>query len=118
MAERSLSSLSIPPHHVLEILLILVAKILHEFRVGSQMMVLFEGPGLGVDLGVVDGVLDLQMSKIATPEAFDDVETVAVRAAAGKNRVTGIEASCVDDQRVAVPSSDGIPPPCGVWLFR
>lgn len=44
------------------------------------MVVLLEGPGLGVDFGIIYRVLDLQMPEIPAPEAFDKVEGIAVGA--------------------------------------
>ena len=57
------------------------------------------------------------MAKVPTPEAFNNVEGVAVRAAAGKNRVGVIEACSIDYQRVAVPFSDGVSVISGLLQF-
>jgi len=55
-------------------MLIMRAYRLLEFRL--------HGPRFGVNLRVVYGGLDLQMPKVPATEAFDNVERVAVRAAA------------------------------------
>src|SRR6516165_2719046 len=82
------------------------------------MVMLLNSPWLGVDFGVVDGVLDLQMPEIGTPEAFNDVEGIAVRATAAGKIGPIVEAICIDYQRVAVPFSDGVSPPGGIGIFR
>src|SRR5215831_20508971 len=110
-------TLSIRAHQVLQILLILVANVLQEIRVKKQVVVLRNGPGLGVNLGVVYGELDLQMSEIRAPEAFDNMKGIAVRTAAGKNPLVIIEARRIDNQRVAVPFSDGVSRPGGIGIF-
>src|SRR5215813_13355409 len=94
-------TLSIRAHQVLQILLILAANVLQEIRVKKQVVVLLNGPGLGVNLRVVYGELDLQMSEIRAPEAFDNMKGIAVRTAAGKNPLVIIEARRIDNQRVA-----------------
>src|SRR3954467_13586623 len=96
----SSSFASSPAHHVLQILLILVAHIFKELCVRNQVSVPLEAPWPGVDPRVVYRELDLQMAKVPAPEAFNNVEGVAVRAAAGKNRVGIIEACRIDYQRV------------------
>src|SRR5262249_53646374 len=81
------------------------------------MVVLLYSPRFGIDFRVVYGVLDLQMAEIGTPEAFNDVEGIAVRAAAAGKIGSIVEAICINYQRVAVPFSDGVPPPRGIGIF-
>src|SRR5262249_22560029 len=106
IASRCPFDLSIGTHHVLQIPLILVANVLEELRVRSQVKFLLKAPWLGVNLRVIYRELDLQMPEIPSPEAFDNVERVAVRAASWKNGFLIVEARRVVYQRVAVPFSD------------
>src|SRR5215472_14519914 len=91
------SLLLVHPNHMLQILLILVANIFQELCVRNQVSVLLEAPWLGVDFRVDDRELDLQMAKVPPPEAFDNMESVAVRAVE-KNRFRVIEARGIDYQ--------------------
>ena len=72
-------------------------------------MALVDIPWLGVDFGVIDCVLDLQMVEIPAPVVFDDMEGFAVRATAWKNPLVIVEPRRIHYQRVAVPFSDGVP---------
>src|SRR5262245_39708157 len=78
------------------------------------MLALLDGKRLGVDPRVDDGVLDLQVPEVPSPEAFDDVEGVAVRAADNTSPI--VEPRRLDDQRVAVPLPDGITPERGIGI--
>src|SRR5215831_424890 len=74
---------------------------------------------LGIDFRIVNSDFVVQMAKIPAPEAFDNVEGVAVRAEAEarNNGFCLIEACRIDYQRVAVPSSDGVPRPGGIGIL-
>src|SRR5215831_12604921 len=86
------SLLLVHPNHMLQILLVLVANVFQELCVRNQVSVLLEAPRLGVDLRVDYRELNLQMAKVPPPEAFDDMESVAVKPAVGKNRFGVVEA--------------------------
>jgi hypothetical protein len=62
----------------MQILLVLVAEVLEEFRVGSQMEVLRNTPRLRVDLAIVDGVSNVQVSEVAARETLEDSQRVAM----------------------------------------
>jgi len=83
----------------MQILLVLVAEVLEEFRVGSQMEVLRNTPRLRVDLAIVDGVSNVQVSEVAARETLDDSQRVAMGSTERKSGP--VEARSIHDQRVA-----------------
>src|SRR5215471_8376103 len=78
------------------------------------MLVLPDRKRLGVDPGVDDGVLDLQVPEIQPPKAFDHMEGVAVNAADDTSAI--VEADRIDDQGVALPFADGVTPERGIGI--
>src|SRR5215469_10304860 len=80
-------------------------------------LVVLNRPGLGIHFRIVKSDFVVQMAKVPAPEAFDNMEGVAVRALARNDGFCVIEACRIDHQRVSVPSSDGVPRPGGIGIF-
>src|SRR5215469_6677245 len=82
-------------------------------------LVVLNRPALDIHLRIANSDFVVQMAKVPASEAFDNVEGVAVReeAEATNNGLRVIEACRIDYQRVAVPSSNGVPRPSGIGVF-
>src|SRR5215471_21679896 len=80
-------------------------------------LVVLNRPGLGILFRIVNIDFEVQMAKVPSPEVLDNVEGVAMRAAARNNDFRVIEACRINYQRVAVPFSNGVPRPGGIGIF-
>src|SRR5215831_19082700 len=80
-------------------------------------LVVLNRPGLGIHFRIVKSDFVVQMAKVPSPEALDNVEGIAVRAGARNNGFRVIEACRIHYQRVAVPFSNGVPRPGGTGIF-
>jgi len=65
---RLASSFLGPGIHVLYIFFIFQTDVLQQIRIGRVNLAHRDGPRLGVNLGIIDCDLDLQMSEVRTPE--------------------------------------------------
>src|SRR4029077_13763235 len=69
------------------------------------------GPGLGIDLGVLECDLDLQRIVVQAPEALHQVQSVAMRMAQRINPGRLVYRSRINHQRVAFILADRMPHP-------
>ena len=107
-------------------LLVLVADELDQLLVGHQPLIDAHRPWLRVRLGILDRQIDLQMAVSRPPDALGELGVAAVRAAVDVHPAvvgTIFRASKIvglDDERVPVPSPDGIaiPPRLRLTLRR
>ena len=63
----------------------------------------------GVGIWVVDGELDIEMSEVAPPEAFRDVQSVSRWMTGEVAPRLAIEAGCFDYQCIRVQPANGVP---------
>jgi hypothetical protein len=56
-----------------DIHVVFIANKFEQVRVGQQVCVLRDYPGLGIGFRIIDGDLNFQVAKIRAPQTFDDV---------------------------------------------
>src|SRR2546426_5308795 len=98
---------------MLQIAIVLVANGFHQFSVGQQTDLLGDRPWLGVGLGIIDRDLNFHVPKVFPPETFDHTQRFRCRLAGLIQPRFSVEASGVDDERIAVPLACRITEPRG-----
>src|SRR5215467_8993967 len=101
------------PDHVLKVLVVFAYPV-QEFSVWQVFPRNHHRPGLGVRLRVIDRYLDVQMTEIATTEALNDVQGVAVRMTGVIQPSLFVDASRIDYECVAIPFSNRVAEPRGI----
>src|SRR5665213_3255247 len=102
---------------VLRVFLVL-ADVLDQLRIGHDLELHGQAPGLGVGFGIVDRELDLHMAEVAAAEALDGAQRVAMRMAGVIEPTKIVEALGLDCQNVAVPAAHGVSEPRGTHVRR
>src|SRR5438105_6659763 len=98
---------------MLQVAIVFVANGFHQFSVGQQTDLLSDRPRLGVGFGIIDGDLNFHMPKVFPPETFEDMQRFRCGLAGLIEPGLSVEASGVDDERVAVPLACRITEPRG-----
>src|SRR5215467_2298785 len=91
-----------------EVLVVLIADVLEELGVRLIGQRLRDAPRLRVRLRVVDRHLDVHVAEILADEALGHAQLVGVGLAGVVEPSFVVETDGLDDQRVAIPVSDGI----------
>src|SRR5260370_28720507 len=73
---------------------------------------------LAVDFGIVDRDLDIHMAEIPSPEPLGDAQDLAVGMPEQIERAERNQSYRLDDQRVALPFSNGVPEPAWLRIVR
>src|SRR5438477_2120770 len=106
------------PHHVRQVLAVLLADALDEIRIGNQGPRHVHVPRLRVRLRIVDRHLDVHASNRRTMEALDHAQRFGARQPAHVEPRLSILADRLDDERVAVPLADRVALPRRLRIFR
>src|SRR5580704_16871757 len=97
---------------------IVVADELADLFLRSKLGYSLEGPGSREDAGVFDRNLGLEVAEVGPPVALDHMQLIGVRVRILIQPHLVGEIDAIDDERVAVPTSDGIAVPQEIRLFR
>src|SRR5262245_53169388 len=98
---------------MLQITVILVADVFHQFGIGQQMHRLRDRPRFGVDLRVIDSDLNIHVPKIFPPKALGDLQSLGGWFACLIHPGLSVKTFSVDHQGVAFPLTCGVTQPSG-----
>src|SRR5262252_5698968 len=93
------------------VLVVFVAHELLQFDIRCKRGVEHSCPLLLKRARIVERDLDLEMTEIGTPQPLDDVKLVAVGLAAETEPAAIAKSDRVDDERIAVPSTNLVAEP-------
>src|SRR5215475_14345908 len=94
------------------------ANTLDEFRIWKQIERYVYRPGFRISLGIINCDFDSHMAEIGPAEPLDNAQRVTVRMARIIEPALVIEAGRFGNERIAVPSSDGITEPAWACFRR
>src|SRR5262249_19233745 len=69
-------------------------------------------------LGVIKSDLKLDVPEIDAPESLRNVKLLGTRVTHLIEPARVVESVCFNHERIRVPVTHGIPPPCRVWVLR
>src|SRR3990172_8168756 len=76
-----------------------------------QLVAFFSAPGFGKDFRIVEGELDLERVAVDAPEAFRQLQGVAMRSPQAVEPALLVDLDRLRDERVAVVPSSRVPVP-------
>src|SRR6266498_5858373 len=114
---RCPTSYTLFPDEVLEILVVLRAHVLEQFRIGLQRQRQRHHPRTRVRLRIIDGDLDVHMAEVFATESLGHAEILRRRMAEVVEPHVLDEAGRADDEVVALPFADRIPEPRRVRIL-
>src|SRR5262249_23055867 len=103
---------------VRSILLVFAADVIEHVAVGHERERRLDVERPRVVLRIVEGQLQIDVSKVAAVVALGDAHLVASRMAEGIERGPGVNADGFDDERIALPGADGVPRPTRFGIAR
>src|SRR5207249_3565125 len=102
---------------VQEVLVVLVADVLHQLLTVLIGRVAVHRKRLCIRSRILDGRFILQMIEISTPVALDDVQPLRVRVASEIEPESVVESNGIDNQRIAFPPANRVAVPGGIGVF-
>src|SRR5438309_3833441 len=105
------------PEDMRHVLVILDTEVLHDFGVLKQWRLPVHRERPGISTGIVNGDLVVQMRRIGTTVALDDMQLLGMRVADSIKPKLVVESDRVYDQRVSLPCTSRIAVPGGVQVL-
>src|SRR6185503_4677999 len=98
------------------VLVVFIADIFEQVGIRLKHGMTVHGERPGVSSRIVDGGFDLQMTQVGAPKTLHHVQLLSVGMPREIEPEFVVEPDGVDDHRVAIPASDGIPVPGGIGI--